>query len=300
MILLYGIPGDGPFEMVADAIEAINQSYVILDLRKFNQIDFILHISNETMQGELSIGHRSYPLSSFKGIYNRAIDFGSLPAAKHLAPEVYKKYASLFDIINQWIECCECKVVNKISAMTSNASKPYQLKIIREFFMVPDTLVTNNIDEAAAFEKNEGIIYKSASSVRSIVKKMDFINDAGIKNIRYCPTLFQKKLEGTNFRVHVVGNKVFAAKVESATIDYRYSNREGNDTTITSFKLNKLIKEKCIALAKRLQLPFAGIDLFLTNEGEWFCFEVNPSPGFSYFEQATGLPIAEAVAKYLM
>jgi hypothetical protein len=30
-----------------------------------------------------------------------------------------------------------------------------------------------------------------------------------------------------------------------------------------------------------------------------FCFEVNPSPGYSYFEANTGQPIARAVARYL-
>jgi len=300
MILLYGIPGEKPFEMVADAIEAINGTCVILDQRKFDQIDFILQIRNGCMQGELSIGHLSYGLSAFSGIYNRAIDFGSLPAAKHLAPEAYKKYATLFDKINQWIECCDSKVVNRISAMTSNASKPYQLTLISEFFMVPDTLITNDIEEAEAFGKTNDIVYKSASSIRSIVHKMDFSTNAGLTKIRNCPTLFQKKLEGTNFRVHVVDSNVFAAKIESDTIDYRYSNLEGNETTITSYDLNDMIKQKCISLAQRLQLPFAGIDLFETYKGEWFCFEVNPSPGFSYFEHATRLPIAEAVAKYLM
>jgi D-alanine-D-alanine ligase-like ATP-grasp enzyme len=43
----------------------------------------------------------------------------------------------------------------------------------------------------------------------------------------------------------------------------------------------------------------AGLDLKVTPEGEVFCFEVNPSPGFSYFEQATGQPIARAVARHL-
>jgi hypothetical protein len=37
----------------------------------------------------------------------------------------------------------------------------------------------------------------------------------------------------------------------------------------------------------------------VTPEGEWFCFEVNPSPAFLYYQQATGQPIATAVAGLL-
>jgi hypothetical protein len=29
------------------------------------------------------------------------------------------------------------------------------------------------------------------------------------------------------------------------------------------------------------------------------CFEVNPSPGFSYYEGHTGQPISAAIARYL-
>jgi glutathione synthase/RimK-type ligase-like ATP-grasp enzyme len=56
---------------------------------------------------------------------------------------------------------------------------------------------------------------------------------------------------------------------------------------------------KCVQLATALELPFAGIDLKITPSDEVFCFEVNPSPGFSYFEHNTGQPIALAIARYL-
>ncbi len=48
-----------------------------------------------------------------------------------------------------------------------------------------------------------------------------------------------------------------------------------------------------------LGLLIAGIDLRLTDDGHWYCFEVNPSPGFTYYEIATGQPLALAVARLL-
>jgi hypothetical protein len=47
-------------------------------------------------------------------------------------------------------------------------------------------------------------------------------------------------------------------------------------------------------------LALAGVDLRLRPDGRWFCFEVNPSPAFSYYENAAGQPIAAAVATLLM
>ena len=54
-----------------------------------------------------------------------------------------------------------------------------------------------------------------------------------------------------------------------------------------------------MAAARTLGLHFAGIDLRRAPDGRWFCFEVNPSPGFTYYEAHTGQPIADAVASYL-
>ena len=44
----------------------------------------------------------------------------------------------------------------------------------------------------------------------------------------------------------------------------------------------------------------AGIDLRLTPNDELFCFEVNSSPGFTFYEDSTGQPIAAAIADLLM
>jgi D-alanine-D-alanine ligase-like ATP-grasp enzyme len=48
-----------------------------------------------------------------------------------------------------------------------------------------------------------------------------------------------------------------------------------------------------------LGLLVAGIDMRCCADGRWVCFEVNPSPGFSFYEAATGQPIAAAIADLL-
>ncbi len=37
----------------------------------------------------------------------------------------------------------------------------------------------------------------------------------------------------------------------------------------------------------------------LAPDGRIYCFEVNPCPAFSYYEESTGQPIARALAEYL-
>ncbi|MER3479214.1 MAG: RimK domain-containing protein ATP-grasp, partial [Meiothermus sp.] len=34
-------------------------------------------------------------------------------------------------------------------------------------------------------------------------------------------------------------------------------------------------------------------------EDDWYCFEINPCPGFAYYEQHTGQPISAALAELL-
>ncbi len=41
-----------------------------------------------------------------------------------------------------------------------------------------------------------------------------------------------------------------------------------------------------------------GIDLRCTPN-EWYCFEVNPSPAFTYYQEAAGHHIDEAIAELL-
>ena len=46
--------------------------------------------------------------------------------------------------------------------------------------------------------------------------------------------------------------------------------------------------------------PLAGVRRCprLTPSGEWYCFEINPAPGFPFYESASG-PIGEAIARLL-
>ena len=43
----------------------------------------------------------------------------------------------------------------------------------------------------------------------------------------------------------------------------------------------------------------ASVDLRRTPQGRHVCFEVNPSPAFSFYERRAGLPIADCIARYL-
>jgi glutathione synthase/RimK-type ligase-like ATP-grasp enzyme len=128
--------------------------------------------------------------------------------------------------------------------------------------------------------------------VRSIVK--EFSTDDLPSGDNLGLVFFQQKLIGKNLRVHVVCDKVFSCMVNSEDVDYRYGK-----TQLQLCAIPEEISARCIALTENLGLLLAGIDLMLTQEGEWYCFEVNPSPGFSYYDISPEKNIAQAVSDLL-
>jgi D-alanine-D-alanine ligase-like ATP-grasp enzyme len=92
---------------------------------------------------------------------------------------------------------------------------------------------------------------------------------------------------------------VYTCEVVSQADDYRYAGRQGIEVEIRPYDLPEECAERCRALAARLDLTVAGVDLRLTPGGTWYCFEVNPTPGFTYYQSATHQPIDEAIARLL-
>jgi glutathione synthase/RimK-type ligase-like ATP-grasp enzyme len=160
--------------------------------------------------------------------------------------------------------------------------------------------VTTDPEIAAAFwEWHGAVIYRSLSGVRSIVAKLRSDDRTRWGDIATCPVQFQQFIPGTDFRVHVVGEEPFIARFDSEADDYRYARCGGSTTHIAKANLPDDVADRCKLLTKSQGLAVSGIDLRRTPAGEWFCFEVNPSPAFSYFD-LDGTPIAAAVARLLL
>jgi glutathione synthase/RimK-type ligase-like ATP-grasp enzyme len=304
MILLCGIPTESPMVLVKEALESNGTRHVVLNQRKYSSMKMSLEIRRGKPSGKLQLNGDSYSIDEFTGVFTRLMDFHHLPELQDApanSPEL-NFCRNLFDTLTRWAEIAPARVVNRIAPMGSNFSKPYQAQLIRRYgFEVPETLVTNDPELVRAFRARHGrVIYKSISGVRSIVQSLTDDDMTRIDSIRWCPTQFQAFVDGTNVRVHTVGDKVFATAIKTDATDYRYAHRQSGDyADLRPVELSDDLSEKCVKLAAGLGLAFAGIDLKITPEGYVYCFEVNPSPAFSYYESQTGQPISRAVAEYL-
>lgn len=208
---------------------------------------------------------------------------------------------AVFQTLDAWTELTTATVLNRPSAAATNRSKPYQLQIISRYgFAVPDTLVTTDPADIEELRGKWGrLIYKSVSGTRSIVAELSDAHCDRLDDVSTCPTQFQQHVPGTDYRVHVVDAEVFACSIESNATDYRYAAMFDASLVMAAETLPARIERQCVELAHGLGLGLAGIDLRLDPDGQWWCFEVNTAPGFTWFEDHTGLPIAAAVARAL-
>jgi hypothetical protein len=304
MILLCGIPTETPMALVRDALDSNGMRYVVFNQRKFAGMKMSLDIQGGKPNGKLQLNGDSYSVDEFTGVFTRLMDYHYLPELQDAladSPEL-KFCCNLFETLTRWAEISPARVVNRVAPMGSNFSKPYQAQLIKRYgFEVPETLITNDPELVRAFRARHGrVIYKSISGVRSIVQTLTDDDMMRIDNIRWCPTQFQAFVEGTNVRVHTVGERVFATAIATDATDYRYAQRQSGDhAELRPVDLSDDLAEMCVKLSAGLGLAFAGIDLKITPENYVYCFEVNPSPAFSYYESQTGQPISKAVADYL-
>lgn len=300
MILVWGVPGDPPVAAVTAALARMGKPVVLFDQHNSLAAGIDLWVDTE-IGGVLRLPAGNMDLAKITGAYIRPYESARLPNVSEAPPAARATVAALDAALLCWSEVTPARVVNRPAAMASNHSKPYQSALIQvQGFDVPETLVTTDRDALEAFWEEHGqIVYKSISGVRSIVTRLTPSHRERFKDLAHCPTQFQRWIPGCDFRAHVVANDVFACRVTSSATDYRYPCGEEETPEIEPVELPVDIAERCRRLVASMSLELAGIDLRRTPDGQWFCFEVNPSPGFTYYEQAAGQPICESIARLL-
>jgi RimK-like ATP-grasp domain len=303
VILLCGIPSETPLRMVADHLETLGLRYTWFNQRRTQDYALDWEVVAGEVRGELRLGGELHRLEDIIGVYVRLMDDRILPelAGEPEGSPARIRCRAVHDALFNWYEITPTRVVNPAEPQGSNSSKPYQAQLIaRHGFWLPETLITNEPDLVRQFQREHGeVVFKSISGVRSIVRRMDDDDLRRLERIRWCPVQFQAFVPGVDIRVHTIGKQAFATEIRSDVVDYRYAHQQDGRTVLQATELPEDVIDACLDLAADLRLPFTGIDLKVTPDGRVFCFEVNPSPAYSYFEAHSGQPIALALARYL-
>jgi glutathione synthase/RimK-type ligase-like ATP-grasp enzyme len=304
MILVCGVLGDAMIELMCARLNDMGYEYLFLDELRFpGEFNVNWSICGKDVVGYVSSPAGRVNLDDITGIYVRYVQYrdkrkrdGISEREEELIKAEYQ--ASLMHLF----DAMPAVVVNRVRSSISNDSKLYQQLQLSSFgFRTPRTLVTTVPEQAAAFYDTcrQRVIYKSLSGVRSIVRRLEEKDLPRLELVRNCPTQFQEVVEGVDIRVHTVGEEVFATELISAASDYRYAASTGDSVTARAIDIPPEVASSCVRLSRSSGLMLSGIDLRRTSDAEYYCFEINPSPGFIYYERATGQPISEAVAKLL-
>ncbi|HEX7837905.1 MAG TPA: hypothetical protein VF469_10610 [Kofleriaceae bacterium] len=293
--------GDEPLATVMASLHRRNERYALIDQRDILDTSVELTIG-AGLGGTVMVRGETISLDEVGAAYLRQYDARKLPDVAEAGEAAWARVASVETALWSWAEHTDAYVFNRPSAMASNASKPYQAAIIQAMgFATPPTLITTDPAAARAFWQRHGtIIYKSVSSVRSIVSRLAPDDADRLRDVVTCPTQFQKYIPGHDVRVHVVGDDVFPCLVATGADDYRYASRQGSTAEMSACTLPDEIMARCRAVSAWLQLPLAGIDLRITPDAEWYCLEVNPSPAFTFYQRKTYQPISETFTQLLV
>jgi glutathione synthase/RimK-type ligase-like ATP-grasp enzyme len=183
-------------------------------------------------------------------------------------------------------------------------------------FLVPNTLITNTPSRFLEFyaDCESRIVGKSLAQMEVMrggemhmltftqpVLRRDALR---AQAIRHAPVIFQKYVpKRVELRVTIVGRRVLTAEIASQ--DNRstlHDFRHNDDGTVRyrPYDLPAEIERRCLAMAESLGLTYGAIDLILTPEGDYVFLEINSNGQWGWVETLSGLPIADAVANFLI
>jgi ribosomal protein S6--L-glutamate ligase len=137
----------------------------------------------------------------------------------------------------------------------------------------------------------KGVMFAdSYNAAVSLLDAMDALNQ---------PIIIQEYIEtnGSDIRVIVVGDKVVASMRRKAILGEKRSNIHAGGTG-ESIVLDDYTAKIAVRTAKAMGMDIAGIDILETSKGP-YVLEVNASPGLQGITKATGINVAEKIAKHL-
>ena len=123
---------------------------------------------------------------------------------------------------------------------------------------------------------------------------------ARLELVRLAPVIFQRRIQGVDLRVTVIGDALFAAEIDARDSSYPVDMRMViGEAKIRAVDLPPVLSQRLLALMRRLGLVYGAIDLKQDEHGDYYFLEVNPAGQWQFVESRAGLPITQAHADAL-
>ena len=261
--------------------------------------------------GTLRTPHRSVDLEKVVGAYFRRPSRWELPDGMSgeerswASSEAKYGFGGLLSAALPWL--------NSPAAIAAAEYKPVQLHAaVRAGLHVPPTIVTNVPEQVEEFAAVHGpLVYKSLSGelvadggeVKAVYTTPIATRDPGDPSIAYTAHLFQRQVmdKDCDVRLTVVDDAMFAVALRSSSttghLDWR---RDYDSVSYEPVDVPPRVADGVRALMRDLHLRYDALDFAVTTTGVWLFYEINPNGQWGWIEDATGLPIAEAIADALI
>jgi glutathione synthase/RimK-type ligase-like ATP-grasp enzyme len=311
LILVISHPGDPHAVRVVELLGHAGQDVLLLDL------------SDLPTRAGLTIDYADprRPAIDYRPIGGPSIDLGRTTAVWWRRPqaadvsEVGAIDARLFTA-NEWNEAInglwlllDVPWCNPPARDDMASRKANQLRLAADVGLsIPRTLITSDPDRARAFIADQGVgrtIFKTFSATHDVWRETRLVRDEELEvldSVRMAPVIFQGYVDAeADLRVTFVGDRVFAAAIDARDTDYPIDFRMSlGQATTTPTTLPPAVETRLRALMHRLGLVYGAIDLRRTPTGEHVFLEVNTAGEFLFVEERAGLPIAQAMADWLV
>jgi hypothetical protein len=293
-ILLIGYGTEPTLRHVCQQAARLRVDYDFLDLIAVRDAPRI-RVEQTSDDLVIEMASRQFRFSCFHSFYNRCdyVDLGQ--PLRNLA------VSRIFASVSAWLEFAGALVVNRPSAGAPNANKFLHAAELQHYgFETPEQIIVGNrLCAESALDAGGAWINKSCSSSRSIATVLDPELWERLHLLTNCPSLFQRRIVGPDVRVHVVGGQLFAEKIVSQSIDYRF-HRGDTPNAYSDCDVPADICRLCLAYCEMRGLLLAGFDFKINDyDGNWYALEANPRPGFEAFDRRQGYQISKALLSLL-
>lgn len=204
-------------------------------------------------------------------------------------------------------------VVNPVDSILQYSKEHLVLKLKKNDFVFPNTLVTENIEEAYYFVKTRldlgkevvlkpickarGIGVVKLSEIRAKSDLLQFLlwyNRQHAEGVYYLQDFIPNK--GYDIRCLVVDGEVVGREKRYNPNDFRYNVAIGGSAEAFN---DSVYDELSIKVAESVGLKITGIDILPGTDGFPYVLEANCFPGYMALINATNIPVHKKIADYL-
>jgi ATP-grasp ribosomal peptide maturase len=312
-VLVLTEPGDATADLVVKELEYRGAPVFRVDTAEFPRSLRVSAQLDGGWRGEISGADGSVDLRDIRSVYVRRPTEFVFPASMTDAEQRFAAREARRGIGGLLMSLL-CSWVNHPSKVADAEYKPFQLAVAAACGLaVPRTVVTNVPGDAGEHRAFLGssVVYKTLASAvvsdgprPSIVYTTD-VSSADMADSRVALTAhqFQARIPKVrDVRATVVGQRVFAANIliDSNTagglLDWRADYAALRYEPVS---LSPSVESSLLAMTERLGLSFAAADFVVTADDEHYFVDLNPGGQWGWIQEATGLPIAAAIAAEL-